>query len=169
MTISIMSRALIMFGISQMMCEELRAKSYQMYITVCCNACTREMLTLTCTEHTSTTSPVNKTQDDNYQHHVKGTDQVWAFIDNVCRIESYTAKNKQLFQPRFDYRSFMPLCSVSLNPRSPTGCFTFQAVMATFLEQLKQRMQRSKVQSSIKLAEVTKLKLGRLKLYSPNE
>ena len=50
-----------------------------------------EMLFLTCTEHTSTTSPVNETQDYDYLHQVRGGDQIWNFIDDVCRIESQKA------------------------------------------------------------------------------
>ena len=51
-----------------------------------CTVC--DMLTLVCTEHTSTTSPVDGTQKYDYWHEVKSTDQVWDFRDDVCRIES---------------------------------------------------------------------------------
>ena len=47
-----------------------------------------EILTLVCTEHTSTTSPVNGTQEYHYWHEIKSIDQVWDFRDDVCRIES---------------------------------------------------------------------------------
>ena len=52
------------------------------------NVCTCEMLILTCTEHTSTTSPVNKTQDYDCLDVNKGNDQIWKFRDDMCRIES---------------------------------------------------------------------------------
>ena len=39
-------------------------------------------------EHTSTMSPVNKTWNSDYQHQNKGTNQIWSFRDDVCRIES---------------------------------------------------------------------------------
>ena len=51
-----------------------------------CTVC--EMLILVCTEHTSTTSPVDGTQKCDYWHEIKSTDQVWDFRDDVCRIES---------------------------------------------------------------------------------
>ena len=51
-----------------------------------CTVC--EMLTLVCTEHTSTTSPVDGTQEYHYWHEIKSTDQVWDFRDDVCRNES---------------------------------------------------------------------------------
>ena len=50
--------------------------------------CKCEMLILTCTEHTSTTWPVNEAQDYGYQHQDKGTNLIWNFRDDVCRIES---------------------------------------------------------------------------------
>ena len=60
-----------------MMCVELRAKKlyivYVQYVKI--------KLILTHTEHTSTTSPLNETQNCD-----KGTVQVWSFRD-VCRIE----------------------------------------------------------------------------------
>ena len=43
------------------------------------NVCIREMLFLTCTEHTSTMSPVSETQDYGYLHLVKGTVIIWNF------------------------------------------------------------------------------------------
>ena len=49
------------------------------------------MLFLACTEHTSTTSPVNETWDYDYQHQGKGADQIWSFRDDMCRIESQKA------------------------------------------------------------------------------
>ena len=36
-------------------------------------------------------SPGNGTRDYDYQHQVKGTDQIWNFRDDVCRIESQKA------------------------------------------------------------------------------
>ena len=51
-----------------------------------CTVC--EMLTLVCTEHTSTTSPVDGTQEYHYWYEIKSTNQVWDFRDDVCRIES---------------------------------------------------------------------------------
>ena len=50
---------------------------------------------LTCTEHTSTMSPVSEThdQDYDYYHQVRGADQVWRFKDDMCRIESQKALN----------------------------------------------------------------------------
>ena len=50
-----------------------------------------EMLFLTCTEHTSTVSPVSEALDYDYWHQDKGTDQVWNFRYDVCRIESQKA------------------------------------------------------------------------------
>ncbi len=47
-----------------------------------------EMLFLTCTEHTSTMSPVSETQDSDYLHQVKGAVKIWSFRDDMCRIES---------------------------------------------------------------------------------
>ena len=57
MTISIKAKVLIKFGTSEMMCVELRAKSYEMctICSKCISIC--EMLFLACTEHTSTMSP----------------------------------------------------------------------------------------------------------------
>ena len=73
-----------------MMCVELRAKSYEC-VPFAVNVCICEMLFLTRTEHTSTTSPVNEAQEYDYQHQDKGTDQIWNFRDDVCRIESQKA------------------------------------------------------------------------------
>ena len=53
-----------------------------MYMHIC------EMLFLTCTEHTSTMSPVSETQDSDYLHQVKGAVKVWSFRDGMCSIES---------------------------------------------------------------------------------
>ena len=39
------------------------------------NVCTCDMLLLTCTEHTSTMSPVSESQDYDYQHQNKGIDR----------------------------------------------------------------------------------------------
>ena len=50
-----------------------------------CSTC--EKLILTCMTHTPTMSPVNETQDYDYWHQSKGTDQVWCFMDVVCGIE----------------------------------------------------------------------------------
>ena len=36
-------------------------------------------------------SPVNVTQDYDYWHQNKGTDQVWRFMDVVCGIEGQKA------------------------------------------------------------------------------
>ena len=46
---------------------------------------------LTCMKHTPTVSPVNETQDFDYWHQNKGTDQVWCFMDVVCGIEGQKA------------------------------------------------------------------------------
>ena len=61
------------------------------------NVCICEMLFLTCTEHTSTTSPVNETQEYGYSHQVKGADQIWNFRDDVCRVKSQNAMKCVLF------------------------------------------------------------------------
>ena len=45
------------------------------------------MLILTCTEHTSTMSPVNEAKDYDYLHQVKGAVKIWSFRDDMCRIE----------------------------------------------------------------------------------
>ena len=37
-------------------------------------------------------SPVNVTQDYDYWHQNKGTDQVWCFMDVVCGIEGEKAE-----------------------------------------------------------------------------
>ena len=58
------------------------------YVPIAVNSCARDILILTSTEHTSTTSPVNETKKDDCQHKDKGIDQVWNFRDDVCRIES---------------------------------------------------------------------------------
>ncbi len=55
------------------------------------NICIREMLFLTCTEHTSTMSPVNETQDYDCLHRVKGAVIIWSLRDDMCRIESQKA------------------------------------------------------------------------------
>ena len=47
-----------------------------------------DMLTLICTEHTSTTPPVNETDYCDFKHEDKGTDQVLNFRDGICRTES---------------------------------------------------------------------------------
>ena len=47
-----------------------------------------EMLFLTCTEHTSTISPVSETQDYGYLNQVKGAVIIWTFRIDMCRIES---------------------------------------------------------------------------------
>ena len=52
------------------------------------NVCIREMLFLICTEHTSTVLPVSETQDYDYLIQIKGTDQIWSFRFDMCRIES---------------------------------------------------------------------------------
>ena len=66
MTINIMLKVLIKFRASEMMCVELRAKSYKM-CTVCHKCiCICEMLFLACTDHTLTKSPVSETQDYDY-------------------------------------------------------------------------------------------------------
>ena len=49
------------------------------------------MLFLTCTEHTSTMSPANETQDYDCLHQVKGTVIIWSLRDDMCRIESQEA------------------------------------------------------------------------------
>ena len=46
------------------------------YVPITVNACAWEILILTCTEHASTTSPVNETQKCDCQNQDKGTDQV---------------------------------------------------------------------------------------------
>ena len=47
------------------------------------------MLFLTCTEHTSTMSPVSETQDYGYLNQVKGAAIIWTFRVDMCRIESH--------------------------------------------------------------------------------
>ena len=86
-TISIKTKVLVKFGTSEMMCVELRAKM----CTVCSNMHICEMLFLTCTEHTSTMSPVSETQDYDCLHQVKGAVIIWSFRDDMCRIESHKA------------------------------------------------------------------------------
>ena len=51
------------------------------------NVCICEMLFLTCTEHTSTMSPVSETQDYGYLDQAKGAVIIWTFRV-MCRIES---------------------------------------------------------------------------------
>ena len=41
-------------------------------------------LILTCTEHTSTMSPVDESQDYDYQDQDKTTYQSWSLNDDVC-------------------------------------------------------------------------------------
>ena len=60
MTISIKINVLIKFGASDMICVELRAQKVMKCVLFAINVCLCEMLFLTCTEHTSTTSPVNE-------------------------------------------------------------------------------------------------------------
>ena len=67
------------------------------FVPFALNVCLCEMLFLTCTEHTSTKLPVSETQDYDYYHQVKGADQIWNFIDDVCRIESQKAMKHVLF------------------------------------------------------------------------
>ena len=64
MTISIKTKVVFKFEASQMMCVELRAKKLWNVCTLPYGTC--EKLILTCTEHTSTTSPVNETQEYDY-------------------------------------------------------------------------------------------------------
>ena len=49
------------------------------------------MLFLACTEHTSTMSPVNETQDYDCLYQVKGAVIIWSLRDDMCRIESQKA------------------------------------------------------------------------------
>ena len=49
------------------------------------------MLFLACTEHTSTMSPVNETQDYDCLHRVKGAVTIWSLREYMCRIESQKA------------------------------------------------------------------------------
>ena len=55
------------------------------------------MLFLTCTEHTSTMSPVNETQDYDCLHRVKSTVIIWSLRDDICRIESQKSVKCVLF------------------------------------------------------------------------
>ena len=48
------------------------------------NVCICDMLFLTCTEHTSTMSPVSESQDYDCQHQNKGIDQIRNSRDDVC-------------------------------------------------------------------------------------
>ena len=67
MTISIKIKVVFKFEASQMMCVELRAKKlWNVYNIYTLPYSTCEKLILTCTQHTSTTSPVNKTQEYDY-------------------------------------------------------------------------------------------------------
>ena len=70
-----------------MMCVELRANSYEMCTVYHKCISIFEMLFLTCTEHTSTMSPVSETQDSDYLLQVKGVVKIWSFRDDMCRIE----------------------------------------------------------------------------------
>ena len=65
MTISIKLKVLIKFGASEMMCI-IESQKAMKCVPFALNVCLCEMLFLTCTEHTSTTSPVNETQDYDY-------------------------------------------------------------------------------------------------------
>ena len=60
MTISIKTKVLIKFEASKMMCVELRGKKLRNLSVPC------ENLILTCTEYTSSMSPVNETQEYDY-------------------------------------------------------------------------------------------------------
>ena len=64
MTISIKTKVLIKFEASEMMCVELRGKKLRKVYHNICRTC--ENLILTCTEYTSTMSPVNETQEYDY-------------------------------------------------------------------------------------------------------
>ena len=61
------------------------------------NICIREMLFLTCTEHTSTVLPVSETQDYDYLIQVKGAVIIWTFRVDMCRIESQRGMNSVPF------------------------------------------------------------------------
>ena len=61
------------------------------------NICIREMLFLTCTEHTSTVLPVSETQDYDYLIQVKGAVIIWTFRVDMCRIESQRDMNSVPF------------------------------------------------------------------------
>ena len=52
-------------------------KCVQFAVNACICIC--EMLFLTCTEHTSTMSPVSETQDYGYLNQVKGAVIIWNF------------------------------------------------------------------------------------------
>ena len=67
MTIGMKIKVLIKCGTSETVCRIKRGKSMKLAI-IC------EMLTLVCTEHTSTTSPVDGTQKYDYLHYVKSAD-----------------------------------------------------------------------------------------------
>ena len=66
-------------------------------VTFAVNVCMCEVLFLTCTEHTSTMSPVSKAEDYDNLHQVKGADQIYIFRDDMCRIESQKAMKCVLF------------------------------------------------------------------------
>ena len=49
-------------------------------VPITVNACSaQDILILTCTEHASTTSPVDESQKYDYEH--KGTDEIWNLMD----------------------------------------------------------------------------------------
>ncbi len=66
MAIRIKLKVLIKFGVSEMMCEieSQKATKYVLFDVNVYIIC--EMLFLSCTTHTSTTLPVNETQDYDY-------------------------------------------------------------------------------------------------------
>ena len=67
LTISIKTKVLIKFEASEMMCVELRGKNLRNVYHLP-NMHVKFNLILTCTEYTSTTSPVNETQEYEYDY-----------------------------------------------------------------------------------------------------
>ena len=63
MVIDTRTKVVVKFGTPEMLYVELRAKSYKI-VPITVNTCAQEILILTCTEHASTTSPVDETQKD---------------------------------------------------------------------------------------------------------
>ena len=95
--------------------------------TVCLKyICIREMVFLTCTEHTSTMSPVNETQDYDYLHRVKGANQIWSFKDYICKIESQKAMKCVLFAVNvYAYVKCSPRMHRTMSPVSETQDYDY--------------------------------------------
>ena len=85
MNINTRTRVLVWFWYLESVGCTNETKQATRYVPI---ACAWEILVLTHTEHSSTTLPVNETQKYDCEHQDKGTDQIWNFRDDVCKIES---------------------------------------------------------------------------------